>query len=256
MILVFGGAAETGEIVTTLMEAGLRVMVSTLTDFPLEAPLPRTVLRRSGPLDAEGIRAIAAMSGIVGIVDVTHPYSVEASGQARRAADASGLPYWRYARPPAIDSDAKVIRCATHEEAAKAACSLGKPVLLTTGSRNLRPYMHEAMRCGMALTVRVLPTDDSVKACLEAGVPQENIITGVGPFSVEDNLAVIRSRSIGALVTKDGGAAGGVREKLEAARVTGCRVVVVTRPRESADRVFTDVGELRDAVVGFGLTRA
>ena len=48
------------------------------------------------------------------------------------------------------------------------------------------------------------------------------------------------------LVTKDGGAAGGVPEKLEAARREGCEVVVVARPAESiaAGRTFSSVEAL------------
>jgi precorrin-6A/cobalt-precorrin-6A reductase len=248
VILVFGGAAETTKVATTLVEAGFRVLASTLTDFPLDAPLPPGVMRRTGALDAEGLKALVRERRILGIVDVTHPYATEASANARRAAEDLRLPYWRFERPAVINSHSEVIRCETHDEAAKAACSFGKPVLLTTGSRNLAAYTREAKRKRVALIVRVLPTDDSVGACIAAGVPKEHVITGVGPFSVDQNLEIIRKRSIGTLVTKDGGAAGGTPEKLEAARIAGCRVVVVKRPAKSACRVFTDVRELVDAV--------
>jgi precorrin-6x reductase len=52
-------------------------------------------------------------------------------------------------------------------------------------------------------------------------------------------------------VTKDGGAAGGVPEKLEAARREGCEVVVVARPIEKilVGCVFSDIGSLVDSCV-------
>jgi len=60
---------------------------------------------------------------------------------------------------------------------------------------------------------------------------QEAVVTGKGPFSVDENRSIIQCFGVRVLVTKDSGAAGGVPEKLEAARLEGCRVVVVRRPK-------------------------
>ena len=109
------------------------------------------------------------------------------------------------------------------------AFSFAKPVLLTTGSNNLSPYVEQATRTGLLLVARVLPREDSISACLRAGLPRERIITGKGPFTVEANREHIRRFNIGVLVTKDSGAAGGVPEKLRAARLESCQVVVVQR---------------------------
>jgi len=62
------------------------------------------------------------------------------------------------------------------------------------------------------------------------GILPETIITGKGPFSADENRSTIRNFRIGILVTKDSGKVGGVSEKLEAARLEGCRVVVARRP--------------------------
>ncbi len=85
----------------------------------------------------------------------------------------------------------------------------------------------------------------SIDTCRRAGIPGENIVSGRGPFSVEENLKVINKYGIGVLVTKDSGVAGGVPEKLEAARVAGCRVIIVQRPVESRDtQGFSEISEL------------
>ena len=114
-----------------------------------------------------------------------------------------------------------------HEQAAGLAFSIDKPVLLTTGSRNLRPYVEQSLQTQIPLWVRVLPQVSSLEACRLAGVRKDRILTGRGPFSVEDNKAVIKKYSIGVLVTKDSGFPGGVLEKLEAARQEHCQVVVI-----------------------------
>jgi precorrin-6A/cobalt-precorrin-6A reductase len=95
---------------------------------------------------------------------------------------------------------------------------------------------------------RVLPHGESLEACRKAGIPADSVIAGRGPFSVEENREAIRRFSIGVLVTKDSGNAGGVREKLEAARLERCRVVIVRRPAgrsgQSGQQGYADINEL------------
>ncbi|MBI2437234.1 MAG: precorrin-6A/cobalt-precorrin-6A reductase, partial [Lentisphaerae bacterium] len=77
-----------------------------------------------------------------------------------------------------------------------------------------------------------------------------------GPFSLEENRALIRRFGVGVLVTKDSGAAGGFQAKQEAARLEGCLLVVVGRaeqPRETrgklSGRVFNNPRALVQAVL-------
>ena len=51
------------------------------------------------------------------------------------------------------------------------------------------------------------------------------------------NEAMLEQYHIRWMVTKDGGAPGGMEEKLAAARAMGVRVVLVRRPREQTDGV-------------------
>ena len=68
--------------------------------------------------------------------------------------------------------------------------------------------------------------------CRAAGLPDSHILAARGPFTLEENLAVLRRYAIRSMVTKDGGAAGGFPEKLEAARRCGVAVILVRRPKE------------------------
>jgi precorrin-6A/cobalt-precorrin-6A reductase len=123
---------------------------------------------------------------------------------------------------------------ADHAEAAKMAFAVGGPVFLTTGSRNLAPYAEAARRTGIPLAVRVLDAPESLHACRSAGIPEDRIIAGRGPFSVEENLVAIRRFGIGVIVTKDSGQSGGVEAKLAAASQANCRVIVIRRPETPA----------------------
>ncbi len=248
MILLLGGTAETAALAGALAAAGYRVLVSTATEIPLELGDMAGVTRRWGPLDEQGMVRVIMGYGIRAVVDCTHPYAERVRATARAAAEAAGIPYLTLVRPEGISDDGDVVFADDHREAAEKAFSFGRPVLLTTGSRNLEPYVQASGETGVALVVRVLPEDASLKACAEAGILPRNVVTGRGPFSVEENRRVIREFGIGVLVTKDGGEAGGVREKVEAAGAEGCRIVALRRPPRPAHGVFESPRELIEAV--------
>jgi precorrin-6A/cobalt-precorrin-6A reductase len=63
-----------------------------------------------------------------------------------------------------------------------------------------------------------------------------------------ENRETIRKLNIGVLVTKDSGAAGGVMEKLEAARIEGCKVVMIKRPGQEGGIRFGSVQSLVEAI--------
>jgi precorrin-6A/cobalt-precorrin-6A reductase len=248
MILLLGGTSETAPLVEHLTAAGFRLLVSTATDIPLDVPLHPHVQKRTGPLDEDSLAMLIHEYGIRGIVDATHPYATGIRATARKVADRMNLPYLSFLRPTFVPADEKIAWAADHEEAAGLACSFGQPILLTIGSKNLAPYVGESRRTGISLVARVLPQRKSLEACHSAGIPEELIITGRGPFSVEENRTVIRRFHIGVLVTKDSGAPGGVPEKLEAARLEDCHVVVIRRPNQTFLGAFENFKDLLEAV--------
>ena len=71
--------------------------------------------------------------------------------------------------------------------------------------------------------------------CAEYGIARERIIAMQGPFSAALNQALFEQLNIKTLVTKDGGAAGGLPEKLKAAKGCGVAVILVRRPEETGD---------------------
>ena len=245
MILLLGGTSETAAIASTLATAGLKVLVSTATDVPLNVGDHPNVVRRTGKLDPDQMVRLANEQGLIAIVDASHPYAVSVQANARIAADRLKIPYLSWVRPPIPEQDSLAISVPNHAAAAKVAFSFGLPVLLTTGSRNLEPYVREASATGARLVVRALSHPSSIEACRKAGVSDDNIVSGRGPFSIQENVSIIKQFGIGVLVTKNSGVAGGVPEKLEAARLAGCRVVLVQRPAKlSGVEGFDDVSEL------------
>ncbi len=249
MILLLGGTAETASLASALATAGFRVLVSTATDMPLDIGDHPNISRRSGELDARGMAQLLSERHVAAIVDSAHPYAAQVRNTAKKVASELNVPYFRWLRASALkESDFLTVE-PDHKRAAQAAFAFDQPVLLTTGSRNLKPYVDEARKTNVPLVARVLSHPTSMEACRATGLSEKNIVTGRGPFSVEENLDVIRRFNIGVIVTKDSGTVGGVPEKIEAARLTGCRVVVVQRPEESPAPAFDKVEDLVKALL-------
>ncbi len=242
MILLLGGTSDTLPIALRLAERGHRVLVSKATDVPLAVGDHPQIETRHGRLDDRNLADLLDERAIRAIVDATHPYAVAIRAMARRAAEAHGIPYLTFVRPPAVDPAALGVEFAPdHRSAARRAFGRGRPVLLTTGTRNLDPYVEESRRTSVPLIVRALDHPQSLDVCRRAGIPPERMLAGRGPFSVEENRRHLHEFDIGVLVTKDSGFAGGVLEKLEAARAENCHVIVVARPVVASERAFTEI---------------
>jgi precorrin-6A/cobalt-precorrin-6A reductase len=249
MILLLGGTSDTAPIARELAERGYKVLVSMATEISLELSTHPNISRRAGRLDEQGMANLISEGGINALVDATHPYATLVRKTARRVAVSLNIPYFAICRPSGVSDEKGITPAASHEKAARIACGAGRTVFLTTGVTNLKPYVDEARRTGSKLIVRVLPARSSLDACRALGIDDEFIIAKRGPFSVDENRSVIRMFGAGVLVTKDSGPAGGTPEKLEAARLEGCSVVVVKRPHEYAHDVFERHADLISAVM-------
>lgn len=243
-ILLIGGTSETAPLALQLAAKGYDVLVSTATDAALEVGDHPAIWRRCGRLNQEQFAALIEEQQIAAVIDASHPYADELHRVARRVAQATNRPYLRYQRRGLLDGEDGWIAASDHQQAAIIACAVGKPILLTTGSRHLAPYVAEAAHAQVPLFARVLDHAESIAACDSAGLPPSGRIFGRGPFSLEHNRALIRRHQIGVLVTKDSGQAGGVLEKLQAARQENCLLVVVERPPQADDNVFEQMDYL------------
>lgn len=227
-ILLFGGTSEGRELTHLLADAGDTVCVSVATerglqDFFVDSPL---VTFHQGALTQE--EKVALMASFDAVVDATHPYAQSISEHVRAAAKAAKKPYLRILRPQG-DTDG----CLVAPSLAQAVMLVPADgmVLSTTGAKELDAY-RSLPRYRERLVARVLDDDASVKKARDIGLPDERILTGRGPFSQEENEAVLRRFNIKTLVTKESGANGGYPEKLAAARACNAAVVVVARPAE------------------------
>jgi len=247
-ILLLGGTSETAPLATKIAQSGFTVLVSTATETPLDIGSHPAIKRRCGRMDSAQITDLVNCQHLAAIVDATHPYATVVHQEARKAAQHSQRPYLRYQRQSLLNLPAGAINVADHEMAAFYACAVGKPILLTTGSRHLAPYVIAAQQKQIALFARVLNHPESIAACDQAGLEPHRRIIERGPFSVEQNRALIRQHNIGVLVTKESGNAGGIEEKIAAADLEHCQLIIVQRPNEESTGCFADMAQLVSAL--------
>lgn len=217
---MFSGTTEGRRFSKKLAELGVAVTVCVATPLGAEEQGEMAgITVHAGRLQPDAMAALLAGADLC--VDATHPYAVDATRNIRAAAVQAGVEYRRLLRaqsplPPG---------CAVFETAAQAAEYLAGTegnILLATGAKELAVFAGlEPAR----LYPRVLPTPEGIAACEAANVPHRNIIAMQGPFSLALNKALITQFQIRYLVTKDGGAAGGFAEKVQAAADTGAQLV-------------------------------
>lgn len=231
-IVVFGGTAEGRELALALCRRcpGREVWVSVATGCGrelLEQGRPENLRLREGRLDREGMAGFFRQGGFAAAVDATHPYAREVSQNLRLACREAGLPCLGLRREA---TPLPGCRVAEDIRGAAAVCrELPGNILLATGAKELPAFCRE-LGTPERVFPRVLPVEESLRQCRRAGIPARQIVAMMGPFSRGLNLALMEQLSIAVLVTKDGGAAGGMPEKLDAAREHGAEVVVIRRP--------------------------
>lgn len=241
-VLLFGGTTEGRQLAEAFAERGRNVVCCIVSQVGAEQ-LPKGnpyIHVRVGALEEQAIAQLAA-DGFAWVVDATHPYAVQVSANVRAAAGEAGVPYVRVVRPQ-MDTGGSTTAASVAQACTMVPAGAGN-VLAVTGSKEIDAY---AAIDGFRKRVfaRVLPDERSMEACRAAGLPDDHIITGQGPFSVEQNVRVLREHGIRWMITKESGDAGGFPQKLTAAQECGCEVIVVRRPQDEDGLQLDQVVEL------------
>ncbi len=184
-----------------------------------------------GRLDAAQMAEQMRLRKPAFVLDATHPYAVEVSANIQTACAAEQIKYLRVLRESIAYEG-----CMVAENAQEACESLiqnyaTQPVLLTTGSKEL-PVFTALTKHNPEVYARILPGEANEAIALQAGIAQAHILTGLGPFSEEENRKVLREFNISVLVTKESGSRGGFAEKIGAAKKEGADVIVIRRPAQ------------------------
>ena len=228
-ICVFAGTTEGRELVEFLCEQPAFVTACVATEYG-ETLLPHrgNLTVSAKRLDRDEMTAMLSQNAFDLVVDATHPYAEVVTENIAAACAGTGTEYLRLLRDNGSTADGAVF-VADVAEAVRFLNRVEGNILLTTGSKELAKF---SVLNGFKERVyaRVLPMEESLQLCKEAGVVPSHILAMQGPFSVEMNEAMLRMVSAAYMVTKEGGSSGGFEEKLLAAHKAGVVPVVIGRP--------------------------
>ena len=266
-VLIFGGTTEGRVLAEAAARGGVHVVLSVATDYGEEVLEDIQDMEgidiHKGHLDTDKMISLIDDVKPYVVFDATHPYAEEVTASVSAAAAAAGVRYVRVRRDigaqaadpagsaaPVPDVKAAPGPHAMPETSAGAAggaadityvpdVSAAAAVLnrtaarafITTGSRGAAAF-GRVKDAEDRLTIRVLPSEEAVKLCRDAGFKGKNIICMQGPFSADLNEAMFRAAGAEILVTKSSGKTGGFPEKTEAARRLGMKVIVITPPED------------------------
>ncbi|MDE7312941.1 MAG: precorrin-6A reductase [Eubacterium sp.] len=254
-ILLFAGTTEGRALSELLACSGIRHTLCVATEYgEMVCKQHPLVNVRRGRMNQEEMERLLLQGQFAAVVDATHPFAKEATCNIRAALQTvqqtgKDIPYLRLKREGIEAGKRQVAYFPTNEACAGALEHTQGNILLTTGSKELRSYcVKEQVR--RRLYVRVLPSVESLAACIEQGICGRQLIAMQGPFTAEMNAAVIRQYGISCLVTKESGTPGGYLEKLEAAERTGTKVFVISCPEQNEGDSFLDACRRLEEISG------
>lgn len=228
-LCVFAGTTEGRELVEFLCTQAVSVTACVATEYGETLLSPRENLTISAQrLTREEMEALFSRENFDMVIDATHPYASVVTENIAAACEKAGVRYQRLLR-----SGCKAGEDAVFVPDIPAAVDyLNRtegPILLTTGSKELAKYTG-LYDFANRVYARVLPMEDSLRLCQSAGLKPAHILAMQGPFSVDMNVAMLKSLGAKYLVTKDSGTTGGFDEKVTAARAANATLVVIGRP--------------------------
>ncbi len=228
-LCVFAGTSEGRRLIERLTGRGLSITACVATEYG-EVVLgehPDTTIL-AGRMPRDEIAALLSRERFDAVVDATHPYADHVTESIRSACEETTTEYLRLLRQSDAGEEDGVFVEDT-EACVRYLESTEGNILLTTGSKTL-PVFCAGRGLRERIYARVLPMASSLQTCADCGLTPERIIAMQGPFDEEMNTAMLRTKGIAWMVTKDTGAAGGYLDKIRAARRAGARAVIIGRP--------------------------
>jgi precorrin-6A/cobalt-precorrin-6A reductase len=221
-LLILGGTSEASALARRLAGApGVASMLSLAgtTANPAQAPIPQRVGGFGG---IAGLTTFLVRERIGAVIDATHPFASRMSTNAVAACRATDTPLVVFTRPPwTRELGDRWIDVATIEEAVDALGALPKTAFLTQGRLQLVAFARAPQH---RYVVRAIDRPGEIDA-----LPGCKLILKRGPFSLADEVTLMRNEGVEALVTKNSGGRA-TYPKIEAARALGIEVVIVRRP--------------------------
>ncbi len=169
---------------------------------------------------AAGLSAYLRQENIDLLIDATHPFARQISGNAAAAAALSDVPHLLLQRPSwqPVTGDHWLL-APDHAAAAALLPGLGQRIFLTIGRQELSSYAHLQELWFLMRSIDPPPYP----------LPPGEIILAQGPFNLQAEKNLLRQHQIEIVVSKNSGGAA-TYAKIAAARGLGLPVIMIQRP--------------------------
>ena len=254
------GTGEGREILSHINKYTDEIVVSTATEYGYEIYKDFKAKHFNyKPLNEEEFKELINKFGITVFVDASHPYASEVSKTLIKVCKEMKIDYISYERKSFFHNLSKnnikkeesvenIIFVETYEELQEVFKSIDGNILNTTGSNNalkIENLKGENNR----MIHRILPSPKVISKLLDNGISMDNIIAIKVPFGFEINNGIIKEYKIKALITKDSGEEGGMKEKIDSALLNDVKIIVIKRPNMSYGIEFNDIKEMLNFIV-------
>jgi len=219
--LILGGTSDANALAEAIARARIDAIYSYAgrTQSPVAPSLPTRVGGFGG---SNGLAAFIAQENITHVIDATHPFAAEMSRIAVAACSATGTALIALERAPwAPSADDNWIEVPDIGAAVAALPTTPARVFLAIGRQHLAPF---SARPQHAYILRLVDAPDG-----PLPLPNADVITSRGPFTLAGDLELMRARGIEWVVARNAGGEG-ARAKIDAARELGLPLIMIARP--------------------------
>lgn len=224
MIWIIGGTTESTTLISKI-KGRLKYVISVATysgSEVIDDEQENVVVSR---MNYKEMIEFIEMQNIEIVIDMSHPYAIEVSENARLACQNVKIKYLRFVRKKTEFENViyvnSIMECIDFLKAVQG------NVLFTTGIKNIKDF--EAIKHKQRFIYRVLPTIFSIQECIDNKVKMKDIIGMLGPFSEGLNISIFKEYNAAYVVMKDSGVVGGTPEKIEACIKCGITPIVIGR---------------------------
>lgn len=220
-LLILGGTSEATSLAEIIAKQAIKATLSYAgrVERIAQQPLPKRVGGFGG---VDGLKTYLHTNHITHVIDATHPFAAQMSEHAFAACQTLNIPLLRLTRPEwqKMPTD-NWQHVADMNAAVSALAGDARRVMLAIGRMHLAQFTQHQQHFYLLRLVDKPETPPQF-ADYVAEISR-------GPFTLENDIALLQTHHIDVIVAKNAGGAGAFA-KIAAARQLGIKVIMIDRP--------------------------